>query len=136
MRCAALVVLAVAAAPGAGGCEASRAVAGALAAAGRPSLRLVAAPAGARLAAAGERLLEAHAEALHTPLPGATPVRDGAPLAESPRGHTFLVVSEEPELALRLAARLAREGAAQVAVVADGRPAWRPALERSQPGEE
>ena len=136
---ATLLALAFGAAPGAGGCDASQALAHALAAIGRPTLRVVDAGAAADLAAAGGTLLEARGDELapwRAEIPGATAVREGAPLADLPPGHTFVVVSQQPELALKLAARLARAGTAPVAVVADGLPAWGPALERSEAREE
>jgi hypothetical protein len=131
----ALVALAVSAAPAAPACGPARLAAAGLAALGQPSLRLVEPAEGARLARA-DVLLQARGEAEARRLPGALTVRDGEPLAEPPSGRRFVVVSHEPDLALRLAARLAREGAAEVAVVAGGLPAWGPALARSEPREE
>jgi hypothetical protein len=139
MARATLLALAFGAAPGAGSCDASQALARALAAAGRPTVHVVDAATAADLAAAGGTLVEARGDELGrgiAEIPGATAVRDGAPLAELPAGRTFVVVSQEPELALKLGARLAREGAGPVAVVADGLPGWGPALERSEAREE
>jgi len=137
MQRAALLALAIGAAPGAPSCGVAQAAATALAALGRPSLQLVDPPAGAHLAAAGDAVLQARGEGSDDGIvPAARTVRDGEPLAEAPAGRRFVVVSAEPELALRLGARLARAGAAQVAVVSGGLPAWGPPHPGFEPTEE
>jgi hypothetical protein len=136
MQRAALLALAIGAAPGAPSCGV-QAAAATLAALGRPSLQLVDPLAGARLAAAGDAVLQARGEGSADGIvPAALAVRDGEPLAEAPAGRRFVVVSAEPELALRLGARLARAGAAQVAVVSGGLPAWGPPHQGLEPTEE
>ena len=101
--------------------------AAALAALGRASVQLVDAPTGARLAAGGDVVLQARGDdGASARVPAARAVRDGEPLAEPPAGRRFVVVSAEPELGLRLGARLARAGAARVAVVSGGLPFWGP----------
>lgn len=132
----ALLALAIGAAPAAQGCDPARAAAAALVAVGRPALRVVDAADGARLAHAGLLLQARGAPSGARSVPGAQAVREGEPLAEAPAGRSFVVVSDEPELALRLGARLAREGAATVAVVAGGLPPWGPAIADSQRREE
>jgi len=128
VRSAALLALAaVGVAPGAPGCDPRAAAATALAALGHPSVQLVDAPEGARLAASGGLLLQIRGEErLARAVPGARLVREAESLADAPAGRSFVVISDEPELGLRLGARLAREGAAQVALVEGGLPAWGP----------
>ena len=129
MRSAAFLALAFGASAGARACDVHELAAGGLAAFGIPTFQQVDAHAGARLAAVGDAVVEALApEAPAAGARDARAIRDGEPLAQAPAGRRFVVVSEEPDLALRLAARLAREGAARVTVVADGLPAWGPGV--------
>lgn len=51
-------------------------------------------------------------------------VAPGEPLAEDAAGRRIVIVAEEPDLGLRLGARLARTGLTGVAVVPGGLPAW------------
>jgi|GEM_PF-5248396 len=137
MRRSALLALALGAATAASACDARDVAGASLAALGRPSLREVDAEDGARLVRDGGLVLEARGATGAAPgFPGALAVREGEDLAEPPAGRRFVVVSEDPEQALRLGARLAREGAARVAVVTGGLPAWSAAALRPAVREE
>lgn len=137
MRSAALVALALGVAPGAPSCGAAQAASGALALVGRESFEVIEIPAAARLAAAGDVVLQARGiESAGRMVAAAQSVRGDEPLAEATAGRRFVVVSAEPELALRLGARLARDRAAHVTVVSGGLPAWGPPHEGFEPTEE
>jgi hypothetical protein len=98
----------------------------ALAALGRPSFREVDARRGRDLVREeGALLLQARGESqpAHR-VRGARMVAPGEPLAEDDAGRRIVVVAEQPDLALRLGARLARAGRTGVTVVSGGLPAW------------
>lgn len=116
-------------------CDARGTAGGMLGAAGCARFEEVAADEAQRwLERDGALLLQARGE--RSParaLRGARIVPVGAPLAPPAAGHTIVVVAEEPELGLELAAALAREGAARVGFVAGGLPSFERGRE-SEPG--
>jgi hypothetical protein len=118
----ALLALALGAACAAGGCD----FASAEAWLGRPSFREVDAGQARRLVEErGALLIQARGEGQpgHR-MVGARMLAPGEPLAEELAGHRIVVVSEEPDLGLRLGARLARAGMRDVTVVPGGLPVW------------
>jgi hypothetical protein len=121
----ALLAIALGAASAAAGCDLRETASVALAGAGRPSFREVEAPQARAAVRGGALLLQARgAEPPARRAAGARLVEAGAPLDEAELAHRIVVLAEEPELGLRLGAQLARAGAARVAVVAGGLPAW------------
>jgi hypothetical protein len=110
------------------GCDPADGVSAGLTALGRPSFREVDAGHARRwLADGGALLLQVRGdEPPARRLAGAELVVADAPLAEAPAERRIVIVSEEPELGLRLAARLARAGRTHVAVVSGGLPSWEP----------
>jgi hypothetical protein len=102
-----------------------------LAALCRPSFREVDASRAHRWLARGDALLlqVRGDEPPARRVAGAELVVPDAPLAEAPAERRIVIVSEEPELGLRLGARLARAGRTHVAVVSGGLPSWEPRRE-------
>jgi hypothetical protein len=118
----ALFALALGAAAAGAACDAPRG----LAALGRPSFREVDAQRGRDLVREGGALLlqaRGDAQPAHR-VRGARMVAPGEPLAEDAAGRRIVIVAEEPDLGLRLGARLARAGLTGVTVVSGGLPAW------------
>ncbi len=113
------------------GCDPADAASAALAALGRPSFREVDAGRARQWLARGDAvLLQARGDAPPARrVAGAELVAPDAPLAEAAAERRIVIVSEEPELGLRLGARLARAGRTRVAVVSGGLPRWEPAPE-------
>jgi hypothetical protein len=108
------------------GCDAADAASSALAVFGRPTFREVDAGDARRWLEHGDALL-LQAQGDVPParrVAGAELVAADGPLAESPAERRIVIVSEEPELGLRLGARLARAGRTHVAVVSGGLPRW------------
>lgn len=117
-----LLALALAAASAAAGCDLGTA----LAAVGHPSFRELEAGEGRAVAARDDVLLvqaRGEGQPAHR-VRGARMLAPEEPLAEALGASRILIVSEQPELGFRLAARLSRAGATGVMVVSGGLPAW------------
>jgi len=121
----ALFAIALGAAAAASGCDFRARSAQALGRLGVPSFREVDPQQARDAVRGGALLLQARGEAPPARnAAGARLVASDQPLDEALAGHRIVVLAEQPELGLRLGARLARAGATDVAVVPGGLPAW------------
>jgi len=121
----ALFAIALGAAAAASGCDFRARSAQALGRLGVPSFREVDPQQARDAVRGGALLLQARGEAAPARnAAGARLVASDQPLDEALAGHRIVVLAEQPELGLRLGARLARAGATDVAVVPGGLPAW------------
>jgi hypothetical protein len=121
----ALFAIALGAAAAASGCDLRARSAQALGRLGFPSFREVDPQQAREAVRGGALLLQARGEEPPArSAAGARLVAPDQPLDEAAAGHKIVVVAEQPELGLRLGARLARAGASDVAVVPGGLPAW------------
>lgn len=121
----ALLAIVLGAASAAAGCDLRETGGAALAALGWPSFREIEAQQAVGAVKGGALLLQADGEeGPARRAPGARGVAPDEPLGDAAGTRRIVVVAEEPELGLRLAARLARAGATRVALVPGGLPAW------------